>query len=56
MVIAIPKIYKHWASCLIADSPAQAKRILTMTGKNFDDYVFITTDKTKKRTHNERIV
>lgn len=47
MVIAIPKIRKHWAKCLIADSPAQAKRILTMSGKNFDDYVFITTGEIK---------
>ena len=51
MVIAIPKIYKHWASCLIADSPAQAKRMLTMTGKNFDDYVFITTGEIKMGEH-----
>lgn len=49
MVIAIPKIRKHWASCLIADSPAQAKRILTMTGKNFDDYVFYNIRLNKKK-------
>ncbi len=44
MVIAVPRIYKHWAKCLIAESSAQAKRILTMSGKNFNDYVFITID------------